>query len=225
MAKLIAFGCSFTHGHSLPDQPEWRSILKNHEPSFLIPASKQYAWPAVLGAELNMPMDNRGHCGNSNRGILHDILTTTIDSNDLVVIMWTMWNRTTIFQSEDHSKNFDVHPTRGKVDPFTRLYYRYANDYELQFDTFHSIYTADCYLRSRGIRTIHTTMTVEQESLTPPSWFPKHIEFVKPFCRDHTIVDYAEDGAHPGVRSHDGWAKRMRNYIVSSKPTQVAQLG
>jgi hypothetical protein len=225
MAKLIAFGCSFTHGHSLPDQPEWRSVLKNQEPNFLIPVSQQYAWPAVLGAELNLPVENHGHCGNSNRGILHDLLTANIDANDLVIIMWTCWNRNSILQTKAHSQNIDLHPTRGKVDPFTRLYYRHASDYDLQFNTFHCIYTADCYLRSKGIRTIHTTMDATLESLATPAWFPKDFEFVKPFCGNHTLIDHAEDGAHPGVGSHDGWAKRMRNYILSSKPTQLAQLG
>lgn len=80
MARLFAFGCSFTVGQGLPD---------------IYPAIKPsgYAWPNVLGSMLGYEVVNKGIAGAGNAEIAASILRTDFKEDDLCVILWSHFTR------------------------------------------------------------------------------------------------------------------------------------
>ena len=120
MARLLAFGCSYTYGEGLEDC--WSPLNKTFGP---LP-SKQ-AWPSILGKDLGREVHNFGICGASNKHIWHTILNiqsasidistnnksyhqqtilasnlelvnlaNQIEPTDIVVILWTYFDRTCV---------------------------------------------------------------------------------------------------------------------------------
>ena len=63
--RVIAFGCSFTFGHGLPDC--------FNPPKNPGKAPSKYAWPSLVANELNVKCINKSLPGSSNKRIWHNI--------------------------------------------------------------------------------------------------------------------------------------------------------
>ena len=110
MKTLHTFGCSITQGFALPDvvkpvcdssgrplSPEeiseqridvqWEDIHL-YQPS-------QYAWPAVLGDRLGIPVQNHARRGACFQQIARQcaVEAKNIHSDDIVIVMWTYLSR------------------------------------------------------------------------------------------------------------------------------------
>ena len=93
MNNLWAFGCSETFGLWLPD-----TCQIDDDGICLNPPSK-YAWPQILSDKLNLNCINKGVGGNSNKGILQNLLENIneISKNDIVFIQWSHIIRTNVY--------------------------------------------------------------------------------------------------------------------------------
>ena len=97
MARLVAFGASYTYGDGLPD-----TFPNDNKPSSL-------AWPGILADNLNLECVNMSSQGAGNKKIWHDILNFKFKPNDIVFILWAFPNRYTIFNSKSKFKNLNPH--------------------------------------------------------------------------------------------------------------------
>ena len=80
MSRIIVFGTSHSVGHGLKD---W-SIDNMNIPS-------QYAWPALIAAELGIEVENKSSCGSPIDEIYHNVLNyciTRTDANkdDIIIV-------------------------------------------------------------------------------------------------------------------------------------------
>ena len=92
MNRLVAFGCSHTYGEGLKDC--WVNGKAGKLPS-------KYAWPQLLADRLKRRCFNKSMEGASNKFIWHKILNTEFTDKDIVVILWTYYNRTCILENKD----------------------------------------------------------------------------------------------------------------------------
>ena len=113
MPTLHAFGCSITQGFALPDvvkpvcdhtgrpftleeirekriEIQWEDIHL-YQPS-------EYAWPAVLGNRLGIPVQNYARRGACFQQIARQcaVEVKNIHSDDIVIVMWTYLSRISI---------------------------------------------------------------------------------------------------------------------------------
>ena len=89
---LVAFGDSCTYGHGLKDCIASDGINPGKWPS-------KFAWPTHLAGEwIDMQVGNLGIPGASNKEIWNKIMNTKLDSNNLVVIGWSLYNRSCVIK-------------------------------------------------------------------------------------------------------------------------------
>lgn len=88
--KLYAFGCSLTYGEHLDDvYPE------NKYPS-------KFAWPQILSNNLDIECVNMASPGASNKEILHTILQTDLNQEDIAVACWTLPDRFCVIKDPNY---------------------------------------------------------------------------------------------------------------------------
>lgn len=97
ISRLITFGDSFTEGdgawlektNKIEEQYEDSSVGRHEVSKF----NYQYSWPKILGDNLDVIVSNEGSSGASNyrifNRVFHYDLTGNIDSECLVVVMWS----------------------------------------------------------------------------------------------------------------------------------------
>tara|TARA_B100001094_G_C18146897_1_gene781323 strand:- start:621 stop:1277 length:657 start_codon:yes stop_codon:yes gene_type:complete len=74
MTRLVAFGCSHTYGETCSDRI-------------------QNCWPAQLAQKWQINFVNNGVNGASAKEISNYILNYELNSNDIVIILWSHWTR------------------------------------------------------------------------------------------------------------------------------------
>lgn len=195
MSRLIAFGCSYTFGHYLPD-----AVSTHGEPSSL-------AWPSILGKLLGRKTINCGKCGSSNKQILYEIQNFDFSKNDIVTILWTYPQRDCILGIDFVKQGL---PNMMKREKWYSEKLKHGD-----FDGYHQMWTcmnyAKLYLDYLDIPNYHFIINLEYIK-TPPSYNLVHIEDL-----DFETVAYSSptglDRTHPGKRSHKKIAKIMRDKL------------
>tara|TARA_X000001036_G_scaffold418854_1_gene438091 strand:+ start:430 stop:1140 length:711 start_codon:yes stop_codon:yes gene_type:complete len=97
--KLVAFGCSHTHGWGLSEEkkPKW----EDKETGRAKPGSASpYAFPSILAGKLGLECDNKAVPGGSCKEILLNILETDFKPTDTVLVAWTMATRHCLVKNE-----------------------------------------------------------------------------------------------------------------------------
>tara|TARA_B100001287_G_scaffold48173_1_gene37177 strand:- start:731 stop:1495 length:765 start_codon:yes stop_codon:yes gene_type:complete len=97
--RLAVFGCSFTYGHGLPDciGPDFTG--PGEQPS-------KMGWPNHLKTRLQFTgLDNMAVPGASNKMIADEIVNYEIKEPTVAVILWSNFERKTIFKEELTKKN------------------------------------------------------------------------------------------------------------------------
>lgn len=203
--RLVAFGCSNTYGHGLPD-----CHIPPNEHGKL--PSKQ-AWPSLLANDLNLELDNQGVPGASNLEILHNILHYDFKNDDLVVIMWSYVGRDMLFGKknilgwqdiikiglwQDTELSHSWRKTHSKEDVATRSWYY--------------LHHASLFLKSKGIKFYNVFSAKEELDKFKPKFIDNSIIY------DTKIVtsrprDLALDNIHPGPKTHRLIADRIRKFI------------
>ena len=106
MTTLHTFGCSITQGHALPDviRPDLTEVeiaalgRPVHWSDSHILAPSSYAWPAVVAAELGIPVVNHARRGACFQQISRQcaVAAPTIAPGDVVIVMWTYLSRVSL---------------------------------------------------------------------------------------------------------------------------------
>lgn len=203
MSRLIAFGCSVTYGHGLPDcfsPPDGPGST----PSNL-------AWPSLLGKKLGKStVVNNSDPGASNLQILWKILNYEFQPNDICVVYWSYYDRldfvrldlnsstTHRLQLEDFDKNFLSRPGYSKHNAIRN---------------FLMIHHAALFLEDKGI----PYFFLDRIRFNIGAKFPEHL---KPKEYDDTQsdfnfkIDIALDNLHPGIKSQEKIANYIHNKIT-----------
>jgi len=184
--RLLVFGSSDTYGAHLPDcNPNTQLEIK---PS-------AYAWPNILGKKMSMPVHNMALPGASNREILLSILTSKIVETDLILVCWTLVNRTYILR-EDTSLD-RIYPNL-KTKP-AELYYRLYDINNLVYNTMLDISHANLFFLNKkcDIYNFYTDPFIHIKTnsiiLDPSLIYLNKLKLT---------VDRAMDNLHPGLQSH-----------------------
>lgn len=197
--RLIAFGCSMTHGHSLPDQGNLWDTISVQE----VPPSK-LAWPAIVGKELNLPVFNQGIIGASNKEIAHTALEFDFKQDDLVIVMWSSPYRTCVLHNDRYN---DSYFANGDMK-FERIFFKTASDFDLFTTDAMYQHLVDLHVKSYNNKIYHTEMRYIS-GREYPNWLKGNkLPSIDPYLKD-----FALDGQHPGVRSHYDYGKALAELI------------
>ena len=220
--QLVAFGCSHTFGHSLPDA---------HPPVTNQPS--KFAWPQLLADELNMKCINKGKPGASTKTVLFNVVNyENYKSDSEVIILWPNADRNSILHKNKHGHlwSHDFLPgiigmkfpqtyydnlgmTFKEHQEFLKFYYeRIHNDYDASFDMATRVSYVDNYLRRKHIIPIHLvadhfSILTDFKNMLPPMKV-KEINWEKDFR-----IDLALDNQHPGINSNKLLAKNIKKWF------------
>ena len=215
MSRLFAFGCSNTYGEGLPDC--WADNDAGPTPSM-------FAWPQLTADALNLECVNLSVPGTSNKQICNDILNTNFKQSDIVVIMWTYFNRTCFFQDDDTSKRIMIQDVvnkglKRKRQKYNAHYYRtFYTETNSNIENYMYINLSKSILNERGIKNYHITCNKSQpwsqlvpplpHRLNPPQWNSVELDNI-----NNCFIDVALDKKHPGVKSQAQVSEKVKKYI------------
>ena len=212
MARLVSFGCSITYGHGLPD-----CFIP---PLMQGPTPSEYAWPALVSNKLGLENINNSRCGSSNQRILNDLLSFNFKEDDTVVILWTYYRRSLLWETDTVCHDILPNPKITWNSVNTNLnqseeYYRVHGDYDMFTQTLLSMSHANLFLSSRNIK-IHNFYfdIMLNKSINMYSYLSTAIKDCKLNYMNllQFKVDKALDESHPGILSH----KRMSSNILNN---------
>jgi hypothetical protein len=186
MARLIAFGCSFTRGDGLQDR-------------------STQAWPAVLSQLLGRTCVNKGIQGASNKEIWSAIVDTRYKPSDIVFVNWSFCHRAKF----NHQQ---LIATRNPMTEEEEFYYKklYTKKHGKDEWIVHMNH-AGRYLRSKNLKMYNTVIErnmgrwlprYNMESILPAHWEKYQHKYEK-----------ALDGLHPGPLAHAAFAQKVYELI------------
>jgi hypothetical protein len=208
--RLLSFGCSYTYGQGLSDC--WDEKKLNYGPS-----PSKFAWPSLLGKDLDLEVYNFGIPGASNKHIWYTILNTEIFKNDIVVILWSYTLRHCFFKDDlsiqrllpsDVGRQYKYENEKWTTHHFDETKFYYKNFYSNLDSSIESIGRIDhinYYLKSKNVSCYH--FCVEDITLKTPVHWNNCV--IYPVQFDQTL-DIALDGLHPGEESQ----KNLSNYML-----------
>jgi hypothetical protein len=195
MSRLVAFGCSYTYGHGLPDchiPPDWPGEI----PSNL-------SWPSLLARDLSLELINVSKPGISNAHILWYLLNFSFKDDDICIVMWTHFNRYPV-------SILNNDPSKMEWDSYEDVKYtpNQLEDKNLTIKNFISIHHAYLHLTSKKIKHKFLLVPWPEYTYTLPSQL-----FIPTLIRDihlgNMLIDTALDKLHPGLASHNKIAKAI----------------
>lgn len=197
--RLLAFGCSLTHGFGLPD------CFVNGMPG---EHASKLAWPALLGSRLNLNVVNKSISGSSNERIAYEIISyPDYQDTDVVLILWSYIARGLMFKN-----NYDVvnlMPTATNDTLLRDMFFKTHNQWDLFAQTLKNIHHAECFLKNKKVRFINlyfdTDIRIRLEE--PCHEYISNLNLDLNFVHLRTcFVDKALDNIHPGVKSQENLA-------------------
>tara|TARA_B100001248_G_scaffold155090_1_gene116722 strand:+ start:45199 stop:45906 length:708 start_codon:yes stop_codon:yes gene_type:complete len=233
MDRLVAFGCSNTYGEGLPDC--W--IDENGNPSLTKvgqhgPKPSKFAWPRLIADNLKRKCVNFAVPGASNKHILDIILHTKFVKGDIVVIMWSYFDRYCVFQGLNRANwrggaiqrfmPMDLQkvgtnriPPQGTNISKSLAYYEHIhNDVDACYDSIVRMNMAKYHLDAIGIKNYHVTCEGEHiEKIPHFNWNRVNLYQV---TTKSFFVDMARDSLHPGRGSHMVAARDIQDFMRKS---------
>jgi hypothetical protein len=195
--RLITFGCSFTYGQGLPD------CLTGDE------APSQYSWPYLLSKKLNRSLVNCGVPGASNLQILNEILNFNFEKNDLVIVMWSLVDRDTIFFKRVFSKgNLLIKVGAWTKNIIAKRYLKQLDLHDQKLKSWFYIHHADLYFKNKKVEYIHYPAVVGELLACKPTF----IDIDKMYHEGVSWIDTTTDN-HPGIESNKETAERIFKII------------
>jgi hypothetical protein len=192
--RLVTFGDSFTYGENMPD-----NVRKTNKPS-------EYAWPSVVAKKLDVnDIVNCAIPGASNKYISKSILDFKFQKHDLVLVLWSWHNRWHVFNNNNlHKQKIGLWKT--KYDKTSDLYYRYFyNEEDSIRQSLIYVNHVNDYLKHKKVKNFHAFL--DEDMQINAQKYEWHRTEILPFRV--RLVDYANDGSHPGVKSHIQIAKQV----------------
>jgi hypothetical protein len=192
MARLIAFGSSYTYGHGLPD-----CYIPPNQPG---DAPSKHAWPSAVADILNTECVNMSECGISNKHIWHTVVNFNFKKNDTVIILWTYLERSAILKNKD---------TVVSIGPWineSKIYYKHIHSkYDAEMQTKLFISHVDFLLKAKGIAVFHLITDHHEATLFE---LGEHTVAHIPLYLSEYIPKFSKalDGSHPGEECHRQFA-------------------
>lgn len=199
MARLIAFGDSMTYGAGLQDC--WQDMSK---PS-------QYSWPALIASALDRKCINKSFPGSSNKRIWYTISRFKFQPDDMVLILWTYPDRTSVIKTPFNIVNLIANQVDRLGDEGTMAKSFYEN--------LHSWYDSDLMskLYIRDTTRYLSDMKVEFYQMIAEPRDKKLFENINyvPICLGEYERNYdrALDDNHAGPAAQLAFAKDFLKYI------------
>ncbi len=200
MRRLVAFGCSCTFGTGLDDcLPDPVTNKSCADPSNL-------AWPKLIADKLNLGCVNNGKSGISNKGIWHKLTDYDFKQGDIVLVMWTNIDRTSIIK-----ENKLINIGAWGEDPVSKWYYRMMyNDNDHKIDTDLRIAHASSFLSNLGINHYHLSVdSIIYKKMSKDTNFLN----IEPFRHFAMPYELAPDNNHPGKEVHIAYAEKIMNEL------------
>jgi len=178
LSRLVVFGCSFTLGSCLPDNNGF-----DKQPS-------KFAWPSLLAEKLNREVVNNGIPGNNNLHILTELLKFDFKSDDVVVILWSLFARELL-------SDFDI-----VNNDLKKLWVMLQHDSGIKHKNWLYVNHAHLFLKSKNVKVLQAHTDFEGIVLPIPEILSTiDMPDVIYNVRKH-FIDLALDNQHPGVESH-----------------------
>lgn len=225
---LIAFGCSNTFGHGLPDCTSTDgSAGKRHS---------NIAWPTILKEKVDFrQIVNEARPGISNKQIAKRIIEyPNYTKNSIVVIAWTIFARKTIFS--DRKKGYlhmlpnhtsldkNVLPSviwnmpdrKQHVNKIRSYYENFHEDFDACFDSFMQMCYIHSFLKNKNIKSYH--LYCEHENVEK-EYFDKFLLGGMNIKAYNWKQDFhIDDGLdkphpHPGINSHRHFAENIKGWF------------
>ena len=224
MSRLIAFGCSHTYGHGLPD-----CFIPPHRPGT---DPSKLSWPYPLGELLNSTetITSVKTClpGASNIEILYKVINFNFQPDDVIVVMWSHTFRDTIFDCNDillyEDKNYSrrIGTTVGPwlKEELSENWAKVHSTFDCIMRSWINIQHADLFLKSKGLECYH--YLIEDKFMNQFKNIPL-IENVKKITIRNNFWDLLSskekslDGIHGGVEFNKCVAQVMYNDIIELK--------
>lgn len=210
MPRLIAFGCSITHGDGLSDCIIPGSTVPKKLPSKL-------AYPNILADQLNIDeVINNAESGSSNLKILHNILSfKNFQKDDIAIIQWSFSDRDTIFCNSKKNSWLEIGP--HVEEEYIKDYYRLHTEYDQVLRSLFAIHYANLYLKPKVKTLVHLCFEDEEIHIflkrNSIDWFDVKLEMIEV----HNVIDKALDGSHPGLKTHSEFAKQIEKILYKEK--------
>ena len=190
---IVAFGCSQTYGHGLPD------CIDPNDDSRAAPLPSRLAWPALIEAT------NLAQPGGSNKLCVYRALQFEWKPNDIAVFAWTFTDRSTLLPDKRREKvtNLGTWQSPDKKVKSWRQFVATANNKD-NFIWDNVLYVDYMKLRL-PCKSFH--FTIDKDLI-------EVYKFDGPCLHDFK-VDNALDGMHYGERTHFAIADYISKTIAS----------
>lgn len=189
MPRLVAFGCSQTYGHGLPDCED--PNLNDTKPS-------QHAWPYLI----DQNCVNLAEPGGSNKLAVYRALKFDWQKDDIGVFVWTYINRSTVIGKQ--TVNLGTWSSAERCVQTWKHFVATANSTEnFCFDAM--IYID--YMKSK--------LTVPNYHFTVDKDLHSYMNF-DTVCLDDLQTDTGVDDLHYGLETHGAIARLVSQAIGSN---------
>lgn len=214
MPRVVAFGCSFTYGHGLPDCYDGK-IGCGPNPS-------NFAWPRLLANKLGYTFANMGKGGSGNTEILWRLLNFNFEVDDVCVIMWSYFDRSNFFRYSNDITGKRIERNHRLLDEEKSVFDENNNITNLLAMSHAAYYLDSLNISSYacvGAYRVDQVALGDRENIQIDEFdFISHdrIKIANldlSFNMISHVVDAALDGKHPGIRSHQLIAERLYNNL------------
>jgi hypothetical protein len=206
MEKIVFFGDSYMYGHGLADCLDKNGYGPGPEPSKL-------GWANLLCEMRNASGRNISIPGASNLEILWKMLNTKIDSDEIIIVQWSFWNRDCLLHDNE------IAPV-GIWREDSKMYYRVHSNSDMIKRNYLNINHGHLWLKqkSNSFLMLGNEKNYKEIDNTDEGW--KHFakltdDMISPYF-SHVWCDIAEDNVHAGPKTNARWAKFV-NQLLDSK--------
>ena len=204
---LVAFGDSCTYGHGLKDCIAADGVNPGKSPS-------EHAWPSRLAEEFTNPPQahaNLGIPGASNKEIWNKIMNTKLDHNNIVVIGWSLYNRTCVINKHGVDQIGIWQDTKPAKSYFKHLY----DDYDMHNDFYLRANHIKQYLDQKEIENYHWRLETTMSEQVPKWNEVRFIDF--DYHNLKNKYPLAQDNLHPGEEAHGKIAESLFQHIKGTR--------
>lgn len=209
MKRVIAFGCSFAYGATLPDCFE-----DKHKSG---PVASKRAYPQLIGESLGLETINLARPGSSPIRVLYNILNFNFSADDLVLVQWPFSDRDALFTNKDTLLDVGLWVSSETV----KNYYLVHDSNDRQIKTTLHIHHAHLYLQNKGIKTLHILNQHDpgHQIVINDNRFKELVYYSANFIE---TIDKGLDNLHPGIMSHQNIAKDIKEILnEQDRPKQI----
>lgn len=217
--RLVTFGCSLTYGQNMPDNAHI-----NCDP-YTLPSNM--SWPAQLGKLMGVEVVNYGRPAAGNKEIWYNAIRSNLTDTDIVVVLWTHWDRWCTIRKNEDLLYLRAHPSvveeksrshyNNDKRMYAEAYYTHIHDaYDSKIDFLLRCNHLHTYWNSIGIKNFHYTVRKPASDLEKElkQWNQTPIsDTTLMYYRTKYPEDLALDGTHPGSKVYGLFAKKVYDEI------------